>query len=499
MRRISCSVPLSILLAAFGMAAPALAQAPPSPAPPDNSVNSAQRALVEMLSTATFGMLSVDQQGSRVAQDGDGYRVEMPLPAFKEPPDANLTMHAAMMPDGSWTIASLTIPPKGEIKRLSPAAGTFRYSLGQQAFSAHVFADLSRPSTFDIALRDVRLDNDSGPQQAHQIWETYTAKGILSSDGDGRVSLGSTGEVINWNMSASMTHDQSVTILARRLTGDVAVHGLDRDKGDRLRKDLQGLLATVPPPAPPGGDPHAPKPPMSPAMQQMARDMLHAMLDDATGLLRSVKLDETIEGITVNAGDGKGATIGSAVVAMNGASDADRLDLGIDVAVNDMAIPSVPIAYAPYVPKHVSLSDKVRGVPAERLRALMRAAMADDADPEALKRDALALLATPGTVVSIDPFSFDSGPLNVTGTARLVPLANGSFGGHVHVTATGMDALMAKMQGDPDMAQAMPMLFIAKGMGKANGPSLVWDIDYDQSGVRINGAPFGGGGKPRNR
>jgi hypothetical protein len=300
-----------------------------------------------------------------------------------------------------------------------------------------------------------------------------------------------------------MTHDRSVTMIARRMTGDVSVHGLDRDKGDRLRKDLQGLIATAPDtppaPAPAGSDPHAPKPPMSPAMQQMARDMLHAILDDATGLLRSVKLDETVEGITVNAGDGKGATIGSAVVAMNGSSEADHLDIGMDLAVNDMAIPSVPIAYAPYVPKHVSLSDKVRGVPAERLRTLLRAALEDNADPEALKLQALALLATPGTVVSIDPFSFDSGPLNVTGTARLVPLANGTFGGHVHVTATGMDALMAKMQGDPDMAQAMPMLFIAKGMAKPNGQSLVWDIDYDQSGVRINGTPFGGGGKPPRR
>jgi hypothetical protein len=133
------------------------------------------------------------------------------------------------------------------------------------------------------------------------------------------------------------------------------------------------------------------------------------------------------------------------------------------------------------------------------LRALLRAALADDPDTAMLEQQAMALLATPGAELRIDPFSFDAGPLNVTGTARLVPLANGSFGGHVHVSATGMDALMARMQGDPQMAQAMPMLFIAKGMAKPNGQSLVWDIDYDQSGVRINGAPFGGPGKPSRR
>jgi hypothetical protein len=499
MRRISACVPLLVQLAALGTAVPAaLAQAPASP--PDASVDSAQHALVEMLSTATFGMLSANQQGSKVTKDGDGFRIELPMPAYKEPPDATVTMHATQQLDGSWNIASLTIPPKGEIKRMTPAAGTFRYSLGQQAFTAHVFADLSKPSTFDVNLKDVRLDNDTGPQHAHQIWEAYTAKGILSSDGDGRVSMGSTGEVTNWNMIAETEHNQTIAVLARRLTGDVSVHGLDRDKGERLRKDLQGLIATAPAAAAVATDeaPHPEKPPMSPAMQQMAHDMLHAMLDDATGLLRSVKVDETIEGMTVNA-DGKGATIGSVVLAMDGSSEADHLNMGLDVAANDMALPAVPIAYAPYVPKHVSFSNKLRGVPAEPLRALLRAALADNPDTEALKQQAIAVLATPGAVLSIDPFSFDAGPLNVTGTARLVPLANGSFGGHVHLTATGLDALMAQMQGDPQVSQAMPMLFIAKGMARPNGQSLVWDIDYDQAGVRINGTPFGGGGKPPRR
>lgn len=459
-----------------------------------------------MLSTATFGMLSADQQGSRVTKDGDGFRIELPMPAFKEPPDASVTMHATQQLDGSWNIASLTIPSKGEIRRLSPTAGTFRYSLGQQAFTAHVFADLSKPSTFDVNLKDVRLDNDTGPQHAHQIWETYAAKGMLSSDGDGRVSMTSTGEVTNWNMIATTAHNQTVAVLARRLTGDVSVHGLDRDKGERLRKDLQGLMATAPAAATSAangatadGGPGAPKPAMSPAMKQMAHDMLHAMLDDATGLLRAVKMDETIEGMTINAGDGKGATIGSVVLAMDGSSEADHLNMGLDVAANDMAMPAVPIAYAPYVPKHISISNKLRGVPAEPLRALLRAALADNPDTAMLEQQAMAVLATPGAVLSIDPFSFDAGPLNVTGTARLVPLANGSFGGHVHVTATGMDALMARMQGDPQVARAMPMLFIAKGMAKPNGQSLVWDIDYDQAGVRINGTPFGGPGKQPRR
>jgi hypothetical protein len=280
------------------------------------------------------------------------------------------------------------------------------------------------------------------------------------------------------------------------------VHGLDRDKGERLRKDLQGLMAVAPEAATSaanGAGSNAPKPSTNPAMAQVAHDMLHAMLDDATGLLRAVKMDETIEGMTINAGDGKGATIGSVVLAMDGSSETDHINMGLDVAANDMAMPAVPIAYAPYVPKHVSISNKLRGLPAEPLRALLRAALAEDPDTAMLEQQAMALLATPGAELSIDPFSFDAGPLNVTGTARLVPLANGSFGGHVHVSATGMDALMARMQGDPQMAQAMPMLFIAKGMGKANGQSLVWDIDYDQSGVRINGAPFGGPGKPSRR
>ncbi len=151
----------------------------------------------------------------------------------------------------------------------------------------------------------------------------------------------------------------------------------------------------------------------------------------------------------------------------------------------------MPAAYIAYVPKHISLRNRVRGLPTDQVVALLRAALAEDADPIALQAQAIRLLNTPGARVSIDPFSFDAGPLAVTGTARLLPSDNGGVAGRIHIIATGVDALIAQVQSNPAFGRIVPMLYLAKGMSKPDGASVVWDIDVDQAGVRINGTPFG--------
>ena len=55
-----------------------------------------------------------------------------------------------------------------------------------------------------------------------------------------------------------------------------------------------------------------------------------------------------------------------------------------------------------------------------------------------------------------------------------------------------MDALIAQAQGNPALGHIMPMLYMAKGMSRPDGASIVWDIEFDHGGVRINGTPFGG-------
>jgi hypothetical protein len=47
------------------------------------------------------------------------------------------------------------------------------------------------------------------------------------------------------------------------------------------------------------------------------------------------------------------------------------------------------------------------------------------------------------------------------------------------------------VQGQPKLQQAMPLIFLAKGMARAQGDSLVWDIVLGEGPPTINGTPFG--------
>jgi hypothetical protein len=54
----------------------------------------------------------------------------------------------------------------------------------------------------------------------------------------------------------------------------------------------------------------------------------------------------------------------------------------------------------------------------------------------------------------------------------------------------GMDAVIAQLQqagADPMAQQGMAMLFAAKGMGKAEGDTTIWDIDFNGAKLMING------------
>jgi hypothetical protein len=78
----------------------------------------------------------------------------------------------------------------------------------------------------------------------------------------------------------------------------------------------------------------------------------------------------------------------------------------------------------------------------------------------------------------------------IDGSARVRPLPGDEAGLDVHLTARGLDAMMATLQQNPQAMQILPMIFIAKGMAKPVGDTLVWNISYVEGAVTVNGAPL---------
>jgi hypothetical protein len=421
---------------------------------------------------------------AQVTKDGDAYRIHLPVTGLTAPSDPAVTATVRPADNGAWDVGSLTFPSTATIDSNGPAGGAITYTLGKQDITAHIAPDMKQPTTYAAHFGDIRLESQSGKQRARQTIATYSVKGTLSADGDGRMSMKSTGEATDWDMTTMPEHGPGVDFMSKRLNVDVTIQGLDRTKTEHLRGRLRSVLADLPKPDQPPGPPGT-------APRTAPRTTLNAMLDDVTGLLTRFQVDETIEGLKVS-GQGIEAEAGTVVIGMHGDTADQNLDAGMDLAINDLTAPAnVPAAYVAYVPKHISLRNRVRGLPTDQVVALLRAALAENANPMALQAQAIRLLNTPGARVNIDPFSFDSGPLAVTGTARLLPSENGGFAGRIHIVASGLDALIAQAQNNPALGRVMPMLYLAKGMSRPNGASVVWDIDVDQAGVRINGTPFG--------
>ena len=84
-----------------------------------------------------------------------------------------------------------------------------------------------------------------------------------------------------------------------------------------------------------------------------------------------------------------------------------------------------------------------------------------------------------------DPASERSASLTGTGTTTIA--GPNQVTATAHLVATNFDALMERLQAHPELAQAIPVLALAKGIGKTINNTLVWDVTVQNNRVLVNG------------
>jgi hypothetical protein len=215
------------------------------------------------------------------------------------------------------------------------------------------------------------------------------------------------------------------------------------------------------------------------------------MIDAMPGLMTKFEADQTLDGIRFSATAANRGTINRLHLNLRGNAAKERLIARIEGGVDGFALNDLSGETASYVPRHVEIKSALSGVRIGPLMALLRAAIAPDADPDALQDQVIQLLNDPDTAFAIDSVNFDSGPLRLTGSARVVPHPGGPLGAAIHLSATGVDAMIAQAQKTPTLQPALPMMFMAKGMGRPEGVAVVWDIALGNGPMTINGVPFG--------
>jgi hypothetical protein len=216
---------------------------------------------------------------------------------------------------------------------------------------------------------------------------------------------------------------------------------------------------------------------------------LHAMVDDLGALLNRFDFDETIQGLHFDSAATR-AQIGSVRIGIAGDARDNRVNAHLDITLSDPASSLVPMEYASLMPHRVTIRPAFSGVRSEALLQWLRDVTAEGSDPAALLTRTMALLNDPDAKAGIETLVIESGPLVLDGSARVRPLPGDAAGVDVHLTARGLDAMMAQLQGNPQAMQILPMIFLAKGMAKPVGDALVWDIGYAAGAVTINGVPL---------
>lgn len=433
--------------------------------------------LTEMLSLLSFGSVSVADRPVQVTQSGRDVRIQLPLNGFVAPAGASIEAVAHSVADGAWDVTSMTFPAAGALG--TSIDQVVSYTIAQQAVHGRLDPKLTTPSTLVADLGAITLQTASGNQTSEQAIERITLDGTISAAPGGQADLHARDSADGWHVVVRDPGGLASDNLVRRLEGHVSLIGLDRAQGRRFMAAARVLTGT------------ATSSPRQTDLSPAARAGLREMLDATDGLLTRIEADETLDGVKFSFGGSNAGTLGRMQLRARGSAEDQLLNARMDLALDDFSLATGSADSVAFLPHHVTARSILAGIPTASLKALLRAAIAPDADPALLQMQATALLTAPGARAEIESVVFDSGPLHVRSAVRFVPRDNGEIGADIHISATGVDALIAQVQTKPNMQGVLPMVLLAKGMGRVHGDSIVWDIALGGGALRVNGMPFG--------
>jgi Uncharacterized protein conserved in bacteria (DUF2125) len=440
-------------------------------------------SLEQIFSMATFGTVTL-RENAEVSQSGADYRIRLPLAGFAAPPDPAVKLVAHSTEHGLLDVTSVIFPPAGTIESASADGPPTQitYSIGHQAITAKVDPNLTTPSSYEADLREVRLLSEHGDQHGEQTLDHYNLGGTLSTDAGGLLTLASQGSGTGFRFIGHGPNGFTSDAAARALAGHFSVEGLNRAQGTRLLTAFRGLSAV-------GTTPDQP-----PGLSPDRRLALRAIVEAANGLLNRIDAEEVLEDVRFAVGEGAAATNGTVHrlrVNMSGDALDERLSTQLGLTLEGISSSAVSAENVMFVPHRVDLRTVLAGLQIGPLKALLRAATEPGADPAVLQAQAMALFADPQARIRIEALSFDSGPLQIKGSAKITPGPDGQLGAEIHIAASGVDTLLAQAQSQPNLQRVMPMVFLAKGMGRPEGNNLIWDIRLGDGPLTINGMPFG--------
>jgi hypothetical protein len=462
------------------------------------------RALQQNLQSWFAGLLGPNlgatARALRVTAQDNHFEVALPFTATTG--ENEVSADVRPLEGGRWSVDALHLPAASRFTLQMPEPGeppgpppgpprgpppgpkiptVFALSIGAQQSHAVLDPAFASPSSLDIDLGDLGLVTDSARQHQEQRIDRYEVQTVLAPH-DGRLDLTSETTITGWRTASRVGDKPAVAFGADRIEGRGRVDGIDKEHAAAMLTAVGGLLATLPPSAAAqSGDT---------ALSAPARAALRAFIESLRGIVTGVRGEETITGMHVAiAGQGE-ASVRRVRLVSDGAAPDGMLHAGFDIVLDGLTMPNLPVAAA-LMPHHLELRPSVAGVPLAELTTLALEATDQKVDRARIRTDAAALLAHGGVTFGLDTLDMDVGPAELQGNGRVLLTGPNEYRAEAHVTATGLDELMQRANGNPDLRRALPILAMARGFARPEGDHLVWDIVAGNAGVTINGVEVG--------
>lgn len=445
--------------------------------------------------TSTLGpTVKLTARPVQVTPEGDHYLVAVP---FGEAADApRVTATARSTEGGRWTIDNFRLPSPTEFKVNIPKPGddsgatipvTYKLNFGQQATQILFDPTYTTPSTLNVGTQDMDLSaSGEGLEQSSHADRTTTTSSLRPLS-NGRVDLLTDGTIEGYRISTKTEGAEQLDLGFGRVRVNGQVNGVSRDRSVEVLQALIQIGAAMGT----GGKATGATP--APMDDKAVGTLLTAFADLATGL----SLEESVEQLTVSYG-GMAGSLKSLRLGLGGKSEGGLINARMDIGAEGLTLPELGLGdMVQLIPTKLSLRPMVSGV---ATADLLRLAKASENGGSPSPEDIQALFSHGGVTAGLESFSIDVAGAGFTGMGKVLVTSPEVFTATAQITATNLDLLQQRVASNPQLAQALPVFILAKGIGRASGNQMVWDISYQNGRLLVNNqdmSALAGGAPPK--
>ncbi len=426
---------------------------------------------------------------------GDHYRVTVPLALgdLVTPADAAVTLDARMLDATRWQLdnqhitSPLTITLKQQVKDAPDEKNPSKTGYHEETFvTTLALGEQTGTQTFDptfatpttghnrIASLDVSQSSAGMPMTMHfgPITTDSSITPVNPSHIDVQITEAGTGGTVK-----GKTPDGSPFEIEMD-----QIHAVSAISGFSYQSYIPLVHALV---ASAEAAQAAKDKPSDAALIAASETAAHNLLAASKGLLNGARFDETVQGVKFNLGGQKG-TLDKYELGFDGEAPQDTVTAGLSLTLDGLSLPDLPPQFGDFVPTHIAIRPTVSNVSVADLTRLATDASAPGGSPAA-QADIASLFQHGGLNFGFDTLELAIAGAKFAGNGKFVMSGPEDVSGQAELTATGLDALIAKAQTNPTLAQGVPMVIFLKGIAHVNGDQAVWQISVAGRKVLVNG------------